>query len=237
MPLQRFDGVRWQEYVKTFVCPDFQQFGDVVQERILPVFDRITEEADAVANRRYEELLSLPLDPDRWDPGDVAQEAMAHGFAHYEMLTSMRAATLNLYSAALYHLTEQHLVDLPLRILDSYQRGELPMEKVFGWFTGELRLDVKSLPSWSTIDELRLVANVVKHAEGRSVKELEALRQDLFELPQFRGFPGARWVGRRIRKPLLGEDIFIRDEDFKRYHEAAVSFWTELADALPGLSR
>lgn len=235
--MRRFDGTRWQEYVEMFVSPDFQQFGDVVKTRILPVFNGITEEANAVADRRYRELMSLPLDPDLWEAGDLAQSAMDFGFAHYEMLTSMRCATLNLYSAALYHLTEQHLVDLLFHIIDSYKRDEVSMKEVFDWYENDLRLDLKALPSWPTISELRLVANAVKHAEGWSVKELEVLRQDLFELPQFKGFPGARWVGRRVRKPLFGQEIYVRDEDFTRYHDGCVSFWKEVADALPGLSR
>jgi hypothetical protein len=237
MALQTFDGTRWQEYVTTFVGPDFQQFGDVVKKRILPVFEGIKEEADAVAHESYRELLKQPADPDYWDAGDVADAAMQQGFAHYEMLTSMRWATLGLYSAALYHLTEQHLVDLLVHILNSYGRDEVPMKEVFRWYREDLTLDVETLPSWPIISELRLVANAIKHAEGWSVKELEKLRPDLFQVLQLNNFPEARWVGRRVRKPLFGQEIYIGPEDFTRYHGASVAFWTELADALPALSR
>jgi hypothetical protein len=232
-----FDGTRWQEYVTAFVCPDFQQFGHVVTKKILPVFDGIKEEADEVAERSYQELLRQPAHPDFWDAGDVADAAMQQGFAHYEMLTSMRWATIGLYSAALYHLTEQHLIDLLFHIVDSYKRDEVPMKEVFRWYKEDLTLDLEALPSWPTINELRLVANAIKHAEGWSVKELEKLRPDLFQVLQLNNFPEARWVGRRVRKPLFGQEIYIGPEDFHRYHDGCVAFWTEVADALPALSR
>jgi hypothetical protein len=134
-------------------------------------------------------------------------------------------------------VTEQHLVDLRLRILDSYNRDEVPMKEVFRWYTEDLALDVETLPSWPTIHELRLVANAIKHAEGWSVKELEKLRPDLFDVLQIKDVPGVRFVGRRVRKPLFGQEIYIGPEDFRRYHDASVAFWTELADALPALSK
>jgi hypothetical protein len=236
MALQTFDGTRWNEYVMTSVCPDFQEFGGVVKDRILPVFDGIKEEADAVRDRRYQELMSQAGSFGLW-ADDIVCGAEYEGAAHYEMLTSMRCATLNLYSAALYHLTEQHLVDLRLRILESYDRSAVPLRDVFRWFKDDLGLDITSLHSWPIIDELRLVANVIKHAEGDSAKELEARRVDLFQLPQFKNLPGATWKGRRVRKPLFGQEISIQLADFEQYHAASVSFWTELADALPGLTR
>ena len=111
------------------------------------------------------------------------------------------------------------------------------MKEVFRWFKDDVGLDVKSLPSWNIINELRLVANVIKHAEGGSATELEKLRPHLFQVLQLNGFPEARWVGRRIRKPLFGQEIYVGPDDFSRYHDASVAFWTELADALPALSR
>jgi hypothetical protein len=43
-------------------------------------------------------------------------------------------------------------------------------------------VDIESLKSWSKINELKLVADSVKHAEGRSSEELKKLRLDLFIL-------------------------------------------------------
>ena len=109
--------------------------------------------------------------------GDLAlNEAMNHAV----LLESMRFATLNLYAAALYHLTEQHLIDVPLQILNYDDRHNLRPDGAVVWFKNALALDLLSLPTWSLIEELRLVANVVKHGEGDSAAKLRKIRPELF---------------------------------------------------------
>lgn len=116
-----------------------------------------------------------------------------------------------------------------LLICDHHERTEVAPAAAVSWFRHELSLDVTKLPSWSCIRELRLVANAVKHGEGRSAKRLRKLRPELFVYPSFR----KRGIGprpSRIRTPLFGQDFYVTREDFARYHEASVSFWDELAD-------
>jgi len=102
----------------------FQQFGDLVALACATGFDGINEEAHALERRRYEELVSASRRPRRYvgsrrGDGDIAfNEAMDHAV----LLGSMRFATLNLFAAALYHMTEQHLIDLVLRIHNNDER-------------------------------------------------------------------------------------------------------------------
>jgi hypothetical protein len=104
---------------------------------------------------------------DMWDAGEaMADLAFNEAMDHAVLFESMRFATLNLYAAALYHLTEQHLIDLPLQILNYEEQHNFRREQVVSWFKDTPGLDLALLPSWRLIDELRLVANVVKHAEG-----------------------------------------------------------------------
>jgi hypothetical protein len=92
------------------------------------------------------------------------------------------------------------------------------------------------LSSWPLVDELRLVANVVKHGEGASAGRLRKIRPDLFVYPTLR--EDRSGVSRlRVETTLFGQDFFVTDEEFKRYHDGSVVFWTELADALPALTR
>jgi hypothetical protein len=55
-----------------------------------------------------------------------------------------------------------------------------------------LGIDVAKFPEWKSVMELRLVANCVKHAEGRACEELDKLRPDLFDPPS---------IGPRINGP------------------------------------
>lgn len=235
--MRNFNGKYWKEYVEKRVCPDFRAFGSVVRKRILPIFDGINQEATDLQNRRYQELVSNVVhDEDFWDAGEaMANLAFEEAAEHHEMLWSMRSATLNMYSAALYHLTEQHIVDLCSMIADFHKRVEIPPGEAIKWLRDEVGLDVKSLPSWPIIHELRLVANAVKHGEGHSAEDLHQLRPDLFVLPMFNNTD----IGRsrtRVRKPLFGRDIYVSSEDFAKYHDGSVAFWTEIADALPALT-
>jgi len=141
----------------------------------------------------------------------------------------MRSATLNLYSAALYHLTEQHLVDLCLMILGYDEHAEVTPWQAIGWLKDQLDCDVKQLLSWSVIDELRLVANAVKHGEGHSAADLHQLRPDLFVLPHLK-VTEIETSRLRVRKPLFGQDIYVSANDFVKYHEGSVAFWNEVAD-------
>jgi hypothetical protein len=237
LALRRFNGHHWKEYVENLVTPDFQRFGDVVRNRILPVFDGINKEADEHARQRYDELMSSAIPREDWDDGGaIAELAMEAGYDHYDMLVSMRSATLNLYAAALYHLTEQHIVDLCVMILDYHKREEIPPGEAIKWFKDEVGLDVKDLPSWAVIKELRLVANAVKHGEGHSAADLHRLRPDLFVLPQFKA-AGIGTHRMRVRKPLFGQDIYVSSDDFAKYHDRSVAFWNEIAAALDTLTR
>ena len=41
-------------------------------------------------------------------------------------------------------------------------------------------ISIEEFRSWNDLEELRLVCNAVKHAEGGSAKALEKIRPDLF---------------------------------------------------------
>jgi hypothetical protein len=41
----------------------------------------------------------------------------------------------------------------------------------------------------------------------------------------------------RVEATLFGQDFFVTKDEFAAYHKGSVAFWTELAEALPALSR
>lgn len=174
--MRRFNGHHWKDYVENLVTPDYQRFGDVVRTRILPVFDGINKEADDLAKHRYDELMSSVVPHEDWDDGGaIADLAMEAGYDHYDMLLSMRSATLNLYAAALYHLTEQHIVDLCVMILDNHQRSEIPPAEAIKWFKNDVGLDLKSLPSWLSASLHRRSAPLRGPLPRRSLVPRESL--------------------------------------------------------------
>jgi hypothetical protein len=83
------------------------------------------------------------------------------------------------------------------------------------------------------IDELRYVANAVKHGEGPATGKLKSLRPELFTDPAYaniEGFDGMRiFEIRKFAAPLAGEDLFVSEDLLMRYAEASVSFFLEIA--------
>jgi hypothetical protein len=235
--LQHFNGIYWGRYVEKRVCTDFQSFGGMVRNRVLPVFDGMKQELDDLEERRRNELMSAVDDSqeDYRAKGEVMEAlAVNEAMEHATMLSAVYYATLNLYAAALFHLTEQHIVDLSTRILDYRHRAEMALADAIKWFNEDVGLDLKGLPTWAVINELRLVAHTVKHGEGHSAKALCELRPDLFTLPHHRS-DGAADL--RVRKPLFGEGVYVTEEDFVTYHIGSVAFWNEIAAVLPSLTR
>jgi hypothetical protein len=177
--MKSFFGKHWSEHIRERICPRFKQFGELVLSRVLPAFEGINEEAHALERRRYDELMSHVSAPeeDMWEAGEaMADLAFNEAMDHAVLLESMRYATINLYAAALYHLTEQHLIDLVLQIHNNDEQHNHRPEEAIAWFKNALGLDLSTLSSWPVLEELRLVANVVKHGEGGSAGRLRKIR-------------------------------------------------------------
>lgn len=97
------------------------------------------------------------------------------------MMRSLRQTMLNLLATGLFHLAEQQLAVLGQDAgFENRQPKSTTLEDVVKWYKSTLRLDLRSLSEWPLIDELRLVANTAKHAEGKSSDDLRILRPELF---------------------------------------------------------
>ena len=168
------------------------------------------------------------------DPGDIADWANDHSLAWWEKLVSLRQSMVNLLATGLYHLIEQQLGVLSLDC--AYERvRDTKLDVVKTWYMTNLGIDLSSLESWAKIQELRLIANSVKHAEGGSAKQLRELRPDLFQNPAFahiRAEMGANWFDRQepLAMPLAGEDLFVTEDDLRNYSAAAVALFESIVE-------
>jgi hypothetical protein len=95
----------------------------------------------------------------------------------------------------------------------------------------ERGVDLTKFNPWTKLDELRLVANAVKHGDGCSAKKLKRHRPKLFEdpldLPEF-AFSSSPPI-----RPLVGEGMWLTEHDFNDYANALRGFWHELETHLP----
>lgn len=169
------------------------------------------------------------------DEGDVADDAQAAGLAFYETIIAMHHAVLNLFAAGLFHLFEQQVAALYRDWTgQTLRRGLLPLAALRDWLRDEVGVDITRAPSWNRLHELELLANVVKHAAGRSADELRARNPDYFRQPllreaAFRDIPTSE---RPVETPLTGEDIYVTKADYDRFLEAVLAFLEWLAAEL-----
>lgn len=208
-------------------------FHEYIFRDVLPAFNNIDSRARQVAVDYYDKISSQPAgEYEEIDMADVAEAAQDQSLDWYDMMTSLRQTMLNLLAAGLFHLIEQQLGMLsqdawfsktPLRTVR--------LEDIADWYLAFLDVDIKALNSWKKIDELRLVANAVKHAEGSATNQLRLLRPELFANPAYADmFPErAMESPTPISAPLSGEDFFVTQDLLREYSENAEAFFAEIA--------
>lgn len=232
------DGHFWSHYFKQIFVPQINAFCDVVIHRINPTFSDIEQEADTIAQNEFERLGSMPVDEDHiLDMADIAEKAQEAGLEYYQAITGIHQGIINLSIAALYHLFEQQLLLFHRRqVLHPSEENNIHLTSLsqFKMRLLEGGLILENLSSWQQIDELRLVANSVKHAEGKSTDSLRRLRPELFENPVIKKDEVTNWLASspNVFMPLFGEDIYLTIADLDVYRAALLSFWNEFGDAI-----
>lgn len=230
-----FNQPFWSVQFSRVFIPQIRALVEALADRLLPAFGDIEAEANRKTEEEYQRLGSLPARDDV-DMGDLAEKAFDTGVAHYQMVSGIRQGFTNMLAAALYHTYEQQVMLFHRReVLELVEENDANLFKhsVFRDRLVVHGIDVKSFMSWPLIDELRLVANTVKHAEGDSASDLHSRRPDLFIAPSVASLP---FLGSnrspRLFQPLMGEDLYISLDDIRRYAEAIEQFWSELSDAM-----
>lgn len=216
----------WRHYIQAVFIPQVGMLREAFEDKILPAFDDIEREAEQESQRLWEELTSQPGDPDELaDLSDLAEEAREAGIDYYVHMRDLRQAVTNLFTVHIRHLWEQQLGFLVGQ--ESGQNRVLSPQDARRQLQ-EWGIDIATLQAWSKLEELRLAANTVKHADGSSCEKLKLLRPDLFESPDA-DFP-TRVVPASATEPLYGRDLYVSAADIHRYCDAVTLFWNELCD-------
>jgi hypothetical protein len=225
----------WARVFKREFSPQLSAIVEALEKRTLPAFDGIEKEAESVSEKTWEEFMSRPATGYE-DPADLAEVAQEAGISHYLLLAGIRQGMINLFVAALYHTFEQQVMYFHRKqVLNPREENDPKLFNLHEFQTRlkDLGIDITAFSSWPKIDDLRLVANVVKHGEGDSAQRLRRERPALFENPEIKklGLSSGR-VNPRVFLPLAGEDLYVSLADIKEYRDAVVGFWEELADAM-----
>lgn len=189
-----------RQFVIYRVKPQLEMYEIEGLHRILLAFSNMEQESEKQGDAVYR----------AYGGGEHAAEvALDIKIDHYQKLTELRQAMINMLVVSLYHLFEQH-------------------QNEFNWLITD-QATFSDLPTWPKVEELRLAANAVKHAEGPSAEQLRKLRPDLFVAPPFTmaDFP-FDVISDPITNPLGGVDVYLSADDFKEYREALDELWWDV---------
>jgi hypothetical protein len=226
------NGLYMEMRVRDSAVRYIRAYGECVGRDLMPAFADLEAKAEAVGEAEFDRLGSEPAGDD-WDGdmGSLAEAADEKAQLYYDTMAGLSQAVLNLLAVGLFHLLEQELADL---CRDGAFTVPPPVDSrldgVADWYRQHFDLDLRTLPSWPLIDELRLVANATKHAEGAAVRQLRERRPELFHNPVLREVhvleEPVPWP---VHRPLSGEDLYVTPEIFQQYTAAAVNFVSEIA--------
>lgn len=209
-------------------------YGEHVLTVALPIFDGLSERADAIAIAEFERLGTQPAtDECDSDMSCAAETAQNKGQAFYNSMFALRQTSLNLFAVGLFHLLEQLLAELcEDRPFEAPQLSDTKLDVVAKWYVLHFELDFSRLPAWQKVDQLRLLANTVKHGQGMSAKQLRKVRQDLFQEPSLRELLPQHqklYTTRTVRLPMAGKSIFVTTTAFIEFNDAVSSFVDQVA--------
>lgn len=217
----------------------YETFAKTYVERVIPIFSSLEEESQAIADEKYEDLERY-FNPESDDPADYVEMAWEAGLEHYESMSLMQYNMRLMWISTLYQFWEQQVrkfvfeeVTRTHKFIDKKgndvdfagfcTRGIDDIKEEFN----EFGQDLEKLISWSKIEELRLLANVIKHGGGWSATKLKELRPDYFDA----GVISTDLLD--LYKTTLGERVLnIDDSEYEIYCDAIIQFWDELPEVM-----
>ena len=237
------DGRFWGPWIREMFISEVERMRRSTFDFILPSIPDAEAEAEKACNVAWESAMSQPSDGSN-SPADYADWAQEIAVESYMQFVRMHQSAVNLAAVMLWHLVEQQMLMFHtrqvLRVEEEamIRSSDMIRDKLYRIKELHERLDaggcsIKGLPSWPKLDELRLVANSIKHGPGNSLDELIKIRPDLITPPALAEIGmGSGSVRAWVDRPAGGEDLFVRDDDLVAYFDAAKSLWQEFSVAI-----
>lgn len=229
----------WSHHMRNVFIYEIDLFANCLADKVIPAFENLEEESKNVADREYEVRASSFNSNKGLD--EVAEEAEDEAINYYVTMKNVLQGMINMFTAGLYHIFEQQIFFFHRKELLSRDEEDntnlLKIEDVTVRLASN-GIDVKNFKSWQKIDELRLIADTVKHADGRSSEKLKKLHPELFWRPNFiDGCDSQKLTPTSVYKPLMGEDFYITRQKFMLYVKAVKDFWYEMIEDLKGKAK
>lgn len=218
---------KWEvgHYNRSFVS-QINKMVETLEQRLLPTFDRIKEEADQIeadGNTAYQNS----KEAQEWvDPQAASEAGFEAASEHYDMMLYIKQGLHNMFAVGLYHLFEQQLREFHGRVLRGIPLDYAPA--VLTAWDKEIPYPVLSDAQKLGIKELELLANTVKHGDGKSATKLHQINPLLFQDEWEREIdddPSVIVHKPGVFTPMFGKEIFVGLEDIHRYQVLICEVW------------
>lgn len=222
----------WSHRFRDDFIPAIQRVEDMFLLRLQPTFLAIEAESEKLENELWEDAMNQPYYGDYQDEGDIAEAVRDASVSHYMGLKDMEQGLLNCCALFLYHLYEQQVMLFLRQELLGWREKDNRKLYTHDEVRKRLRLvnvDITKFACWPTLEELRHLANSIKHGEGKSSEELLKIAPHLFEIG---GRASGSPISGHVYTPLLGEDIFVSPAHIREYVSELKRYWMELGEAL-----
>lgn len=201
------------------------------RKRLLSQFENIQAEADRAADEWLEQS-GQHFDPGRHDPSGFYEAANDAGVEFYCLLANMREQTRLSAVAGMFHEWDKQLRDWLAREIQHWHLGTTATQKVWGAdfgqiadLLGSLGWNVRGKDYFRTLDACRLVVNVYKHGDGKSLNELRSNFPEYLDDP-FHGSGGA-FSDARYRDH---SHLKVSDAQFQAFSDAILAFWGDVPE-------
>lgn len=222
----------WLPRFRNDFIPAIKRVEEVFLQRLQPTFSSIEEESEKLQGELWGKAMAQPYYDDGPDEGEIAESVRDDAISHYLGLKGLEQGLLNSCALFLYHLYEQHVMLFLRQELLHWREQDNKKLYTHEQVRTHLKLanvDITKFKSWPKLEELRHLANAIKHGEGKSSEELFQIAPHLFEKE---GLNSTLFTSGRVYTPLLGEDIYVRPQQIREYADALEQFWLELGDGL-----
>jgi len=201
------------------------------RKRLLSQFDGIETDADRAAEEWLEQS-GQHFDPDRHDPGDFYERANDVGIEFYELLSDMREQTRLSVVSGMFHEWDKQLRDWLVGEIRHWHFGGNVTLKVWSADFGQIAdllesfgWNLRSADYFRILDACRLVVNVYKHGEGKSLDDLRTKFPEYLDDP-LKGFgdmlPDTKYCNHTHLK--------VSDDQFQTFSDAILAFWRDVPE-------
>lgn len=214
------------DWVYQYFAPEIKHYCEILLTRIDPIFTDL----DAEERRAADEFLESVTTYEDDDHEAVIEAAYEHAQEHVMQFMEMRAVFLTVGVSGLFHLFERQLYRHVNKELKHWLVSPIAdwrdLDKMIPKFVKKYGEDA---PCSELVDafrdndlqELRLVANAVKHGdEGQSYKQLIARNASVVEPDRLAN------DGSSGPHSILKVNISVQVDDVARYRDAILRFWS-----------